>query len=44
MTKKIKVKDKTVLRIVDLYLVDGYDWRWYYGELAEVLKKLRVSK
>jgi hypothetical protein len=42
--KKIKVRDKTVLRIADLYVVDGHDWRWYYDQLGEVLEQLRSGK
>jgi hypothetical protein len=41
MSKKLKVVDKTVLRIVDSYVVDHYDWREYWAKMADVLTKLR---
>jgi hypothetical protein len=44
MTKKIKLRDKTVLHIVDQYVVDRWDWRVFYAEMGEVLESLRGVK
>jgi hypothetical protein len=41
MAKKLKMRDKTVLHIVDSYVVDGYDWRLYWQDLGEVLEEMR---
>ena len=41
MSKKIKLRDKTVLSIVDLYVADEFDWRFYWKEMGEVLQALR---
>lgn len=44
MAKKFKVVDKRVLHIVDSYVVDGYDWRLFYENMAEVFQELRSAK
>jgi hypothetical protein len=41
MSKKLRVRDKKVLTIVDKYVVDRYGWREYWEQLADVLVKLR---
>jgi len=38
---KLKIADKTVLRLVDSYVVDGFDWRDYYTMMSPILGQLR---
>jgi hypothetical protein len=38
---KLKVADKNVLRLVDSYVVEGFDWRKFYTMMSPILGKLR---
>jgi hypothetical protein len=41
MVNKLNVVDKTVLEILDCYIVDHYDWREYWAKMGDVLTELR---
>ena len=44
MAKKLRVADKEVLDIADSYVMNNYDWRLYWQDLANVLGDLRFAK
>ena len=41
MARKLKLVDKSVLHIVDSYVVDGHDWRVFWEQMGEMLQELR---